>query len=193
MKNFQKFFYNNLWRENIDVFKLDFYFREPNMMIELNFPFKDTYGKFRNFILFQNPGDDLWCVRDEQVMLARLSRIHGAWKQLSGEVLPKVFIQAAGTFIQQHYYDSVPLQIKERWPSIIDSVEKKSDAEIAIVCKPQVNLNTFQSIFCKHVNRLFQQDISMNLKVYSYNFAQDFNYKLEVKSKRDAISYLKLS
>lgn len=154
------------------------------MMIELNYRFKDIYGNFRNFILFQYPDDDLWCVRDEQVLLARLSRIHGSWKQLSGEALPKGFIQSAGDFIQQHYYDSVPLQIKERWPSIIGSVEKKSDAEISIVCKPQVNLSTFRSIFCKHVSRLFQQDICLDLKVYSYNFAQDFSYKLKVSAKR---------
>jgi len=158
------------------------------MMIALDYHFKDIYGDFRHFILFQNPGDNLWCVSDENVLLARLSRIHGAWNQLSGEVLPNGFIQQAGTFIQQYYYDSVPLRIKERWPGIIGSVEKKSDVEIAIVCKPQVNLKTFQSIFCKHVSRLFQQDISMNLKVYSYNFAQDFTYKLEVRAKKELCS-----
>ncbi|MET0572824.1 MAG: hypothetical protein ABWZ79_15475 [Pedobacter agri] len=155
------------------------------MMIALDYHFKDIYGNFRHFILFQNPGDDLWCVRDENVLLARFSRLNGVWRQLSGEVLPNGFIQAAGTFIQQYYYDSVPLRIKERWPGIISTVEKKSDNEISVVCKPQVNLRTFQSIFCKHVKRIFQQDIAMNLTVYSYNFAEDFTYKLEVKAKKE--------
>ena len=99
IKCFVSFFLNNLWREIIDFVRGDVYFRGPDMMIELNYRFKDISGNFRNFILFQYPDDELWCVRDEQVLLARLSRIHGASKQLSGEALPKGFIQSAGAFI----------------------------------------------------------------------------------------------
>jgi len=153
-------------------------------MIELSYPFKDIYGHYRKLKLSQTSPEDLWCISEEDVLLARISVIHDSWKQLSGDSLPKELIRGAGAYIQQNYYDSVPLQIKDRWPGIIGSAEKKSDSEITIVCKPQVNLGTFRSIFCKHVGRLFNQEISMELKVYSYNFTQDFSFKLDVKSKR---------
>ncbi|WP_316829682.1 hypothetical protein [Pedobacter aquatilis] len=155
-------------------------------MIILNYRFKDIYGHFRTLQLSQSSPEDLWCISEEDVLLARLSRIQDGWKQLSGDALPKELIRGAGAFIQQNYYDSIPLQIKDRWPGIIGSAEKKSDSEITIVCKPQVNLGTFRSIFCKHVTRLFNQEICMDLKVYSYNFTQDFSFKLDVKSKRQA-------
>lgn len=153
-------------------------------MIELNYRFKDISGHYNTLQLSQVTPDDLWCVSENGVVLARLSRIQNSWKQLSGELLPKELIRGAGEYIQQNYYNSVPLQIMDRWPGIIGSAEKKSDSEIAIVCKPQVNLSTFRSIFCKHVTRLFNQEICLDLKVYSYNFTQDFSFKLDVKNKR---------
>ncbi|QIL41621.1 hypothetical protein G7074_21555 [Pedobacter sp. HDW13] len=106
------------------------------------------------------------------------------WRQLSGEGLSRELVRGAGAFIERNYYGSAPLQIRNRWPSIIGSVEKKSDSEITIICKPQVNISTFRTIFCKHVSRLFTQEINMELRVYSYNFTQDFSYRLEVKGRR---------
>ena len=153
-------------------------------MTELNYRFKDVYGHYRTLQLSQIAPEDLWCLNEEGVLLARLSKIHDSWKQLSGELLPKELIRGAGAYIQQNYYDSIPLQIKDRWPGIISSAEKKSDSEITIICKPQVNLFTFRSIFCKHVPRLFNQEINVELKVYSYNYAQDFSLKLDIKTKR---------
>lgn len=153
-------------------------------MIAFPFRFKDISGQFRTFQISQSAEEELWCLSEENVVLARLSKIQQNWKQLSGDALSKELIRGAGNHIQQHHYNSVALQIKERWPGIIGRVEKKSNEEIAIICKPEVNLNTFRSIFCKHVSRIFNQEISIELKVYSYNFSQDFSYRLEVKHKR---------
>lgn len=153
-------------------------------MTAFSFRFKDISGQYKNFQISQSAPEDLWCIYEDNTLLARITRIQETWKQLSGDALPKELIRGAGAHIQQVYYNSVALQIKERWPGIIGSVEKKSNAEIAIICKPQVNLSTFRSIFCKHVTRLFTQEVNMELKVYNYNFSQDFSYKLEVKHNR---------
>jgi len=150
-------------------------------MITFSFRFKDISGQQKDFRISQSAAEDLWCIYEEDNLIARITKIQETWKQLSGDALPKEFIRSAGAHMQQIYYNSVALQIKERWPGIIGSVEKKSNAEIAIVCKPQVNLSTFRSIFCKHVARLFTQEVNMELKVYNYNFSQDFSYKLEIK------------
>jgi len=50
VKTFRFFFLNNLWREIIGLIGWDVYFRGPDMMIELNYRFKDISGNFRNFI-----------------------------------------------------------------------------------------------------------------------------------------------
>lgn len=153
-------------------------------MTALIYNFKDIQGHSSSLELRQSDQDELWCIVEGSVTLARISRIHDSWKQLSGEALPREMVRSAGAYIEKHYYDSIPLQIRDKWPSIIGRAEKKSESEISIVCKPQVNLNTFRSIFCKHVPKIFNQEITVNLKVYSYNFAQDFSYKLEVKNRR---------
>lgn len=157
---------------------------QPHFMIQLDYRLKDIKGCLRTLLLHRSSEEDLWCISEGGTLLARISKMHDGWKQLSGEQLSRELVRGAGAFIERNYYDSAPLQIRDRWPSIIGSAEKKSDSEITIVCKPQVNISTFRTIFCKHVSRLFTQEINMELKVYSYNFTQDFSYKLEVKGRR---------
>ncbi|MGM9475547.1 hypothetical protein ACS5PU_03915 [Pedobacter sp. GSP4] len=154
-------------------------------MTELHYHSKDIYGNPRVCRLVQASVDHPWCLSEEYGPEVRLTKIRGEWKQLSGEVLPKELIRGAGAYIDRNYYESVPLQIKLRWPKLIASSVRQSPGEVMIVCTPGVNLASFRPIFCKYVSQLFREDINVALKVYSYDFTQDFNFRLEVKSKRE--------
>jgi hypothetical protein len=154
-------------------------------MTELHYHAKDIYGNTRLCRLVQSSEDELWCLNEEDGPTARMTKIRGEWKQLSGDLLPKEFIRGAGAYIDLNYYESVPLQIKLRWPKLITSSIRQSDGEVMVVCTAQVNLVTFRPIFCKYVSQLFKEEISAHLKVYSHDFAQDFVFHLEVKQKRE--------
>ncbi|MDN3586251.1 hypothetical protein QWY86_06205 [Pedobacter aquatilis] len=147
-------------------------------MISFQYRFKDISGTYRTYQLSQESPESLWCIHEENLLLARFSQIQQSWKQLSGDALPKEFIRGAGAHIQRYYYESAALKIQDRWPGIISRTEKRSDSEVFIICKPQVNLNVFRPIFCKHVSRLFNQDILLNLEVSTYNGSEKFSFKL---------------
>ncbi|WP_316825888.1 MULTISPECIES: hypothetical protein [Pedobacter] len=154
-------------------------------MTELDYHFKDIYGNQTFLRLIQDESLDFWLICDGEITMARISRIYGTWKQLSGEIIPKGLIAGAGTYIEKNYYESIPLRIKQRWPRLITKAEKTSDGEVIVVCTAQVNLISFKPIFCRHVSQLFKEDVKINLKVYSHDFSQDFTYNLDVNGLRE--------
>lgn len=152
-------------------------------MISFQYRFKDISGSYRTYQLSQSSPESLWCIHEENTLLARLSQIQQSWKQLSGDLLPKEFIRGAGAHIQRYYYESAAIKIQDRWPGIISRAERRSDNEVLLICKSQVNLNVFRPIFCKRVARLFNQDIPLTLEVSNYNGTEKFSFKLNaVKS-----------
>jgi hypothetical protein len=155
-------------------------------MTELIYNFKDIYGKTTTVKLVQPEAQDIWLIQDGEFILARISRIHGAWKQLSGEMISKEFLRGAGSHIEKNYYDSVPLLVKQRWPKLIMSSER-SGSELIVVCTPKVSLTSFRPIFCKYVSALFKEEINIDLRVYSHDFTQDFKFRLDVKGKREKL------
>jgi hypothetical protein len=154
-------------------------------MTELNYHFKNIYGKANMICLSRDDSQDFWIIHNGETLITRISRIHGRWKQLSGEVVPKELINGIGYFIEKNYYESIPILIKERWPRLIISAEKRSENEIMIVCNEQVNLSSFQPIFCKYVSQLFKEEVCMILKVYNHDFSKDFTHKLEILYNKD--------
>jgi len=153
-------------------------------MIELDFFFNRPNGDIMHFQLIQLSRDELWTVLDHEQVLERIVKEDGKWKRLLGGSLSEALIQNIGLFIDRQQYQTLPIEIKLRWPKLIEEIIVNSDAEYIVVCKPFVNFRSFEKMFEKFVPAMIKDEWAINFKVYNHDFGEDFIKKLSRKEEK---------
>lgn len=155
-------------------------------MIELDFFFNLPNGDIMHFQLIQLSRGELWTVLDHEQVLGRIVKEDGKWKTLLGSSLSEEFIQNIGLFIDRQEYQTLPIEIKLRWPKLIEEIIVNSDSEYMVVCKPFVNFRSFEKMFEKFIPAMIKDEWAINFKVYSHDFGEDFIKKLSRKEEKSS-------
>ncbi|MDQ0966619.1 hypothetical protein QFZ20_002022 [Flavobacterium sp. W4I14] len=153
-------------------------------MIELDFFFNLPNGDIKHFQLIQLSRGGLWTVYDHGQVLERMVKEDGEWKILLSSSLSEELIQNIGLFIDGQQHQTLPIEIKLRWPKLIEEIIVNSDAEYMVVCKPFVNFRSFEKMFEKFVPAMIKEEWTINFKVYSHDFGEDFIKKLSQKEEK---------
>jgi len=153
-------------------------------MIELDFFFNLPNGDIKHFQLIQLSRGGVWNVFDDEQVLLRMVKEDGGWKTLLSSSLSEELIQNIGLFIDRQQYQTLPIEIKLRWPKLIEEIIVNSDAEYMVVCKPFVNFRSFEKMFEKFVPAMIKDEWAINFKVYSHDFGEDFLKKLSRKEEK---------
>ena len=153
-------------------------------MIELDFFFNLPNDDIKHFQLIQLSRGGVWTVYDHEQVLERIVKEDGEWKKLLSSSLSEELIQNIELFIDGQQYQTLPIEIKLRWPKIIEEIIVNSDAEYMVVCKPFVNFRSFEKMFEKFVPAMIKEEWTINFKVYSHDFGEDFIKKLSQKEEK---------
>ena len=153
-------------------------------MIELDFFFDLPNGDIMHFQLIQLSRSEPWTVLDHKQVLERITKEDGKWKTLLGSSLSEELIQSIGLFIDRQQYQNLPIEIKLRWPKLIEEIIVNSDAEYIVVCKLFVNFRSFEKMFEKFVPAMIKDEWAINFKVYSHDFEEDFIKQLNRKDEK---------
>ena len=153
-------------------------------MIELDFFFNLPNGDIKHFQLIQLSRGELWTVLDHEQILEKMLKEDGKWKTLLSSSLSEELIQNIGLFIDRQQYQNLPIEIKLRWPKLIEEIIANSDSEYLVVCKPFVNFRSFEKMFEKFVPAMIKDEWAINFKVYSHDFSEDFIKKLSQKEEK---------
>jgi hypothetical protein len=153
-------------------------------MIELDFFFNLPNGDMMHLQLKQFKETKPWTVLAHDQELGSIAKDKEGWIQLSGDILSEELIHGMGLFIdgQQHQY--LPDKIKLRWPTLIEEIVVKSDAEYMVICKAFVDFRAFEKMFEEFVPDMIKEEWAINFKVYSHNFDEDFVKQLHRKSEK---------
>jgi hypothetical protein len=155
-------------------------------MIELDFFFNLPNGDIMHFQLIQLSRGELWTILDYEQVLERIVKEDGKWKTLLGSSLSEELIQNIGLFIDRQQYQNLPIEIKLRWPKLIEEIIVNSDSEYMVVCKPFVNFRSFEKMFEKFVPAMIKDEWAINFKVYRHDFGEDFIKKLSRKEEKSS-------
>ena len=155
-------------------------------MIELDFFFNLPNGDIKHLQLIQLSRGELWTVLDHEQILEKMLKEDGKWKTLLSSSLSEELIQNIGLFIDRQQYQNLPIEIKLRWPKLIEEIIANSDSEYLVVCKPFVNFRSFEKMFEKFVPAMIKDEWAINFKVYSHDFSEDFIKKLSRREGRSS-------
>lgn len=156
-------------------------------MIELDYFFYGVGGEMISYILIQFSVNEPWSVLDGDELLGRLEKKDGEWVNVPEGVLNLEMIQKIGRFIDKQHYHVLPSDILSRWPKLVAEVIIQSDREFLVVCREDINFETFERMFTKFVPGMLKDEWHVNFRVYNSDFSSDF--MLEAKGKREELSY----
>jgi len=143
-------------------------------MTELNYFFERSNGEMMNYQLIQFTVNAPWSVLDGDEFLGSIEKNDGKWIAVLGNNLTHTIVQGAGNLIDKQHYHALPAEICARWPKLVAEVIAKSDDMYMVVCKPEINFQTFKRIFTKFIPGLLKDEWPVDFYVYNDSFNEDF-------------------
>jgi len=130
-------------------------------------------------ILLQEQPEGPFLILDGDEILGQLDFINGCWCNSSNPQTDDEFMNAVRTFINAQQFLKLPVQIKKRWPMMVEEVIVKSESSYLLVTKPGVNFSSFERIFKDYISELVKDEWALCFEVFSADFNDDFIFKIK--------------
>ncbi|MDN3588797.1 hypothetical protein QWY86_19100 [Pedobacter aquatilis] len=151
-------------------------------MIQLMYLHADANEElgYQSYLIVQQENNKPYMILKDDEIIGELEFVKDTWTGSVLSPLKQSYIQDIGKFISQQAFYRLPSQILARGSEYVKDIVVVSEAEIMVICLPDVDFNAFRRLFNIFVKNIMQQNDIMNFKVFDSNFEHDFSLEIQI-------------
>ena len=144
-------------------------------MIELIYFPKEQQGTPAYQIIQFNPGEP-WSIVDGDELIGCMKKSKGFWNLYAVNEVPDGLATGIAHLIEAQHFNSLPDDIKLRWPEQVQEVIAQSDDRYLVICKAGLNFERFERVFRNFISDLIKDEWKIRFVVYNAEMTADFEF-----------------